>query len=309
MSEVMETTASDARIERLLARLRPNAKSLIVTLYGDAILPHGGGIWLGSLVDLVSPFGLNERVVRTSVFRLSKDGWLASTQVGRRSSYGLTDAGRRRFEAAHRTIYAADCRPWSERWTVVFTGVLDGEARDTLRTELAWQGFGQLQPGVMLHPEPDETSLRQTLAAAGLTEDAVVMRASAEGWMSAEALRGVAARAWDLEGLAEVYTTFLADFRPFLEVCVDPNPEPGFAFELRTLLVHAWRRAVLRDPLLPEELLPANWPGAAARRLCRNLYRAVEASAERHLVRIMDTADGPIGRPAASYYERFGGLG
>ena len=81
-----------AAIDGLLARLKPNAKSLIVTLFGDAISPHGGVVWLGSLVDLVAPFGLNERVVRTSVFRLSKDGWLTSTQVGRRSAYGLTDS-------------------------------------------------------------------------------------------------------------------------------------------------------------------------------------------------------------------------
>ena len=155
-----------AAIDGLLARLKPNAKSLIVTLFGDAISPHGGVVWLGSLVDLVAPFGLNERVVRTSVFRLSKEGWLTSTQVGRRSAYGLTDSGRRRFEAADRLIYAGTRKPWGERWTIVFTGGLDGEVRDTLRTELAWQGFGQVQPGVMLHPDPDEVSLGRTLSAA-----------------------------------------------------------------------------------------------------------------------------------------------
>lgn len=298
----------DGMIDRLLDEQRPNAKSLIVSVLGDAILPHGGSIWLGSLADLVAPFGCNDRVVRTSVFRLSKEGWLTSTQVGRRSSYSLTDSGRRRFEAAHRVIYAAGRKPWGERWLLVFTGLVEGEARERLRDDLAWQGFGQLVPGVMLHPEPDEASLRQALGDAGLGDGAVVMRASGDGWMSGEGVRDVVARAWDLDVLASVYSAFLADFRPFLAPSQEGAFSPLAAFRLRILLIHAWRRAVLRDPLLPEELLPADWPGAAARLLCRNLYRAVQAAAEAHLAATMETTSGPIARPGARFYERFGGL-
>jgi phenylacetic acid degradation operon negative regulatory protein len=53
-------------------RLKPRAKSLLVTVWGDAIAPHGAGIWLGSLIQLVAPLGLNERLVRTSVLRLTR---------------------------------------------------------------------------------------------------------------------------------------------------------------------------------------------------------------------------------------------
>src|SRR3974377_826359 len=95
-----------AMTDNLAGRLRLNMKSLIVTLFGDAILPHGGSIWLGSLAALAAPFGCNERVVRTSVFRLSKEGWLTAAQEGRRSCYSLTDSARLRFEAADRIIYA-----------------------------------------------------------------------------------------------------------------------------------------------------------------------------------------------------------
>lgn len=304
--------AQDAKlartIDRLIGELHPNAKSLIVTLFGDAILPHGGTIWLRSLAELAAPFGCNERVVRTSVFRLSKQGWLTSTQVGRRSCYCLTESGRRRFEAAHRVIYAASLKPWSENWTIVFTGLAEGEAREILRADLAWQGFGQLLPGVMLHPAPDEYGVRQSLAEAGVEDRAAVMQASGQTWMKAEGLRNIAARAWDLEGLASVYSNFLENFRPFLPAVESCAPSPLQAFRLRILLIHAWRRAILRDPLLPEELLPAAWPGASARLLCRNLYRSIHAMAEAHLAQTIDTAGGPIAEPAAEYFERFGGL-
>src|SRR5262245_30400059 len=83
------------------------ANSLIITIYGDFIAPHGGTIWLGSVIKLVEPLGLNERVVRTSVYRLSQEKWLVSQQIGRKSYYSLTASGRKRFEHAYRRIYHA----------------------------------------------------------------------------------------------------------------------------------------------------------------------------------------------------------
>ena len=59
------------------------ASSLIVTVYGDAIEPHGGAVWLGSLIQLLEPIGINERLIRTSIFRLTKEGWLTAEKVGR----------------------------------------------------------------------------------------------------------------------------------------------------------------------------------------------------------------------------------
>src|SRR5512140_3333136 len=99
-------------IDRFLERRPVRAKSLIVTVYGDFIAPHGGTIWLGSLARLVEPFGLNERVVRTSVFRLSQEKWLVSEQIGRKSYYRLTATGRRRFEQAYRRIYFEHHESW-----------------------------------------------------------------------------------------------------------------------------------------------------------------------------------------------------
>src|SRR5690625_2378432 len=77
------------------------ATSLIISVYGDAIAPRGGTVWLGSLISALKPLGLNERLVRTSVYRLSQEGWLSSQRIGRRSYYSLTRAGWRSFERAY----------------------------------------------------------------------------------------------------------------------------------------------------------------------------------------------------------------
>lgn len=298
-------------VAQVFQRLRPKAKSLIITVYGDAILHHGGSAWLGSVINLVAPLGLNERIVRTSVFRLSKDEWLASSQIGRRSYYRLTEVGRRRFEAAHNRIYHQVGHPWSGRWTLVITHAaqIEAERRDALRRDLGWLGFGQLAGGVMLHPDPDLPALRQALAEAGASEGAVVMDAGAESWTSPEAVGALIRSCWDLDRLAAEYGDFLDIFRPIWQALSgNGGLDPELCFVVRTLLMHGYRRALLRDPMLPDELLPDHWPGTSARLLCRNLYRLVQAPAEAHVMGMLETADGPVPEAHPSYYSRFGGL-
>ena len=83
----------DRLIADIIATNRFRAGSLIITVFGDSVSQHGNVVWLGSLIESLSGFGLNPRQIRTAVFRLQKDGWLSSAQVGRRSYYSFTDFG------------------------------------------------------------------------------------------------------------------------------------------------------------------------------------------------------------------------
>ena len=47
----------------------------------------------------------------------------------------------------------------------------------------------------------------------------------------------------------------------------------------RVALVHAWRRLLLVDPGLPDELVPDDWLGGAAVACFAELYAALEAPA------------------------------
>ena len=53
---------------------------------------------------VLAPFGVNDRLARTSMFRLTEDGWFESRRQGRRSLYALTAQGVRRFAHASRRI-------------------------------------------------------------------------------------------------------------------------------------------------------------------------------------------------------------
>ncbi|MBM3597307.1 MAG: phenylacetic acid degradation operon negative regulatory protein PaaX [Alphaproteobacteria bacterium] len=298
-------------IDGLRRQTNLRAKSLIVTVFGDAVAPHGGVVWLGSLISLLEPFGVNERLVRTAVQRLTRQDWLASRPIGRRSYYSLTEAGRRRFEDAHRRIYAVPRGPWDGQWTFVVIGIGDGETaeRDRLRRELLWQGFGQVSATVLAHPASDREALRHVLQDAGMADRAIVVIGRAERLGPVPPLATFVSSCWDLEGLAQAYRGFLGHFRPVWKALEAGGArDPETCFIIRVLLIHEYRRVLLRDPQLPHELLPAEWAGTAARALCRNLYRLTYEPAERHLMQRLETAEGPLPEAAPYFYQRFGGL-
>ncbi|WP_272910976.1 PaaX family transcriptional regulator C-terminal domain-containing protein, partial [Falsiroseomonas oryziterrae] len=68
------------------------------------------------------------------------------------------------------------------------------------------------------------------------------------------------------------------------------------------LLIHEWRRLVLRAPPLPPALLPPDWPGAAARALTAALYRRLTPAAEAWLDAEGRNEDGPLPPARASRF-------
>lgn len=283
--------------------------SLIITIYGDAVSPRGGTVWLGSLIKLLEPLGLNQRLVRTSIFRLTKDHWLSSSQVGRKSFYSLTDTGRRRFESAFRRIYAELYPEWDGRWDMILTTQLGIELRKVVKKELEWLGFGNIAPSVMAHPMADLTEVNGTLQELCVQNDIIHFKSELVGGQTSTPLKELVNECWNLNQLAEDYQEFLERFRPILRA-VESQPvlDPEQCFQLRILLIHHYRRILLKDPQLPEKLLPADWSGTSARLLCRNIYRLIFQEAESYLSETQETADGRLPEPGARFYKRFGGL-
>ncbi len=98
-----DPSGAAAELVERFRRQRPlRAGSLIVTLFGDSIMPRGGAIALGSLIRLAAPFGLNERLVRTATARLAHEGWLEARRVGKLSEYRLSNERPRTVRRGHR---------------------------------------------------------------------------------------------------------------------------------------------------------------------------------------------------------------
>jgi phenylacetic acid degradation operon negative regulatory protein len=298
-------------VEALLRRFhgqRPlRGGSLLITLFGDAIAPRGGAVTLGSLIDLARPFGLAERLVRTSVARLATDGWLAATRHGRRSEYRLTENGRKLFAAATRRIYGVNPSSWDGQWTLAVlppSGGREGSRRN-LREQLRWLGFGQLSPGVYAHPACTLEQARGWLATLGCSNHGWLFKSATAG-LAAD--RRLAAEGWNLAAIARRYRRFRDTFAP-VELAARESDALSSqpAFLVRTLLIHEYRKIHLQDPLLPPALLPAPWVGAEAYELTAKLYATVFSAAEQFLSETGRTIGGALPPAGAEVRRRFAG--
>ncbi|MBK6715199.1 MAG: phenylacetic acid degradation operon negative regulatory protein PaaX [Burkholderiales bacterium] len=301
-----------AQIDAALARIAPRAKSLIVTVFGDSIAPHGGRLWMGSLIRLMAPLGVNERLVRTAVQRLTAEQWLRSVPVGRRSWYGLTDAGRQRIDAVYTRIYAMRPLPWDGAWRIALAlhPALKDAERSALQREFGWLGFGGVAPGVYVHPGIADAVVQATVAELGLAGKVVQMTARCGDPADGPATPPCATWCWPARTCPASPRCTRSSW-PSSPPCATPwnrgaTLDGEQAFRLRSGLVHLFRRALLRDPQFPAAMLPADWPGIPAQALCRDLYRQVSAPAEDWLLAELEVPDHERAPEAdAAFRQRF----
>ncbi|MBO0740341.1 MAG: phenylacetic acid degradation operon negative regulatory protein PaaX [Hyphomicrobiaceae bacterium] len=266
--------------------------SVIITVFGDAIVPRGGSVWLGTLVRFFAALGSNDGVVRTAMSRLAADGWLERSRVGRNSFYHLTEKGRVPFRQATEHIYGARARDWNGHFEMLLIG--NARERESVRSLLLTAGFGAAAPGVWVAP----AGAPVPRLGAGVLQ--------LEAGCDLVTARKLAKACWPLERTAAAYARFLNLFTP-LQAALDgamPIAEID-AFVARVLLIHEYRRIVLRDPKLPLELLPKAWPGVAARELCARLYHRLLPASERWLDRHGQSAAGKLPPAGPELARRF----
>src|ERR1700761_8301751 len=280
------------RIIQQLKRETSRTGSIVITVFGDAIVPRGGSVWLGTLLAFFEAIDIDNGVVRTAMSRLASDGWLERHKIGRNSYYRLVSQGRRTFDAATRHIYDPPSSDWTGRFELLL--ITAGEERETSRDALKNAGFGNPLPGVWVAPSgvpvPEE--------AAG----AIRLEVSAED----DSGRRVLSQSWPLQRPADAYLKFIRPFEPLHGLIVRRDAlSDADAFTARILLIHYYRRVVLRDPLLPQPLLPAGWPGRAARELCGEIYRGLLPASEQWLDRHAVNEEGALPAAGAELQRRF----
>ncbi|MYN11873.1 phenylacetic acid degradation operon negative regulatory protein PaaX [Pusillimonas sp. TS35] len=337
----------NALLQAALERDPPRAKSLCMTLLGDAIEPHGGAVWLSGLIELVTPLGINERLLRTSVFRLVAQGLLTSERHGRRSLYRLSERGQGLTRDASARIYDGTQARWDGQWTLVVLprfGNSSLDRRGELRRQLIWAGFGAIAPGVFALPRCHAGRARQVLRQLKLENHALILDTRD---LNAFGVTDAGSNQTDLPGTDTNPTTrgdghitqatspgpggvtglrlgelvsqcwdldrVSGQYQAFIDrfgpmaVAATPGLQPVDAFAVRALALHEWRRIVLHDPQLPVQMLPADWPGLPARALCGRLYWAVFDQAEVHLAQVLGKDAQHFGPLQAHARMRFGG--
>ena len=280
-----------ARIIDQLKREPSRTGSIIITVFGDAIVPRGGSVWLGTLLQFFEMLDIDAGVVRTAMSRLAADGWFERERVGRNSFYRLVRKGRLTFDIATRHIYDPPPSDWTGRFELLLIG--NGEDRDAAREALKNAGFGSPLPGVWVAPSgvpvPEEAA------------NAIRLEVSAED----DSGRRLLGASWPLQRTADAYLKFMKTFAPLRALLDRDRLSDADAFTARILLIHYYRRVVLRDPLLPMALLPKDWPGRAARLLCGEIYRALLGASEQWLDRHGTNETGPLPKAISELGRRF----
>src|SRR6478609_6346674 len=189
-----------ARIIDQLKREPSRTGSIVITVFGDAIMPRGGSVWLGTLLEFFKALDVDHGVVRTAMSRLAADGWLERNKVGRNSFYRLAKKGRQTFDTATRHIYDPPPSDWTGRFELLLIG--NGEDRDASRDALKNAGFGSPLPGVWIAPSgvpvPEEAA------------SAIRLEVSAEDDNGHRLLSA----SWPLNRTADAYLKFMRTFKP-----------------------------------------------------------------------------------------------
>jgi len=219
----------------LLAMGRQQVWSLMASLFGDLAQAEGSTIDGPVLSAIMKEMDVRPEAVRVALYRLRNDGWIVSEKLGRTGRHSLTITSRAETLAASARIYASPLAQ-ENGWQVILTQYTEAHCAAER------QGFAALMPRVYVG------SLQ--LAA---PEGALVLTGSdVPDWLR-EQLAAVM--------LEQDYEALLPHVKQAHETLTHGMLTPLQTAVLRCLLVHNWRRIILRHPSLPRALLPNDWAG------------------------------------------------
>jgi phenylacetic acid degradation operon negative regulatory protein len=233
-----------------------DARSALFDLYGDHLRSRGAQAPVAALVRLLASIDITAPAVRTAISRMVRQGWLEPVRVSAGAGYALTPRATRRLDEAAERIYSRGNHDWDGGWhLVVVERVRERTRRERVQASLRYLGYAQLDETTWLSPRPSP-ELQGLREAERIRVEPFAARYDGDP-------RGLLARAWDLDGLARAYLGWLAEARELIAPVRADTPDE-IIFAARSKLVHEWRKFLFRDPGLPAELLPDEWPGLAA---------------------------------------------
>jgi phenylacetic acid degradation operon negative regulatory protein len=198
------------------------------------------------LVHVAGLFGINDNRARVALSRMVGSGEASTDGAGRYRLAGrLLDRQERQLASR-----AGHTGPWSGEWRVVVvtTSGSSAETRSKRRAALRFARLGELREGVWMRPDNLEVRLDPEVG-----RDSTVLGARPEGDS-----RALAAGLWDLEGWGHRAGKLMQAMNT-RATSGPADLAPGFELSASVL------RHLQADPLLPDELLPAGWPGGALR--------------------------------------------
>jgi len=236
---------------------RMTARSVVLSVMLGA---HPAWASAADLIRLTGDFDIKEATLRVALTRMVSAGDLVRSADGYRLSDRLLARQRRQDESMRPQL-----RPWHGSWTTLIVTSVGTAARTraVLRTTLRHKRFGELREGVWMRPDNLELELD-----ADVRERVRIVQAHDEDPVE------LAGQLWDLPAWARTGQRLLDDMAGATDV-----PD-------RFVTAAGMVRHLLTDPVLPDELLPSTWPGAALRAAYHDF--AAELLARRDDIRLVE---------------------
>ncbi|EHR53053.1 phenylacetic acid-responsive transcriptional repressor [Saccharomonospora marina XMU15] len=262
---------------------RPQA--LLLNFFAAHLLGRDEAVYSASLIDVLAKVGVGEHAARSTLSRMTRRGLLQRHRSGKRVYLGLTEYTASVLQEGGTRVRQAVNREWDGHWTVLGFSLPETRRSDRhlLRSRLAWAGFGPLQNGLWITPR--EVDLDQLLEGLDVADHVKAFRATT---LHPTDIQEMIAETWDLEELAEGYRGFLRRWD-----IADPMASAQDVLPQQLLMHTQWTLLLRKDPGLPVEHLPSDWPAVRAEHVFLRMRSVLAPQAEREVDAIVERISLP----------------
>jgi phenylacetic acid degradation operon negative regulatory protein len=235
------------RVADLIGNRPLSARSVLATALLGADEPH---LTVGELVGVAALFGITDGAARTCLWRMVSNGELAGDDGVYALTGSLLERRQRVDEAAHLDAVA---RPWDGTWELAVVSPARRSAADrvALRKAATALHLAELREGIWIRPDNLDQDRQPTLRAV-LDRQCVHFHSAATD-VDVELVRSL----FDLDDWAADARRLTAAMDDELDVeAVDAT---DFTYQFALSIAVVWQ--LQRDPQLPAELIPDQWPG------------------------------------------------
>lgn len=234
----MNSDAFHNVIQCLAGDHQPQVWSLLVSVFGD-LVPQGDALSGAVLSDVLSPAGVRPEAMRVALHRLRNDHWIETDKRGREAFHVLSDDGIAQCAVASQRIYAAS-QAAGQQWHVLcYPSTLASPEQDRAE-KLEETGYVSIGAGVYLANHAPQENITNALVLQGTLTNV-------PDWLRASIVTS------ELDAAFAQLSTALDQIDLRQSTAEDLRPAQIAA--LRTLIVHRWRKLVLKMPVVPDMLL------------------------------------------------------
>jgi phenylacetic acid degradation operon negative regulatory protein len=261
---------------------------LLVTLLAEFKAVTDGAVPSSILVNIFQDFGISVDATRTALSRLVAKSIFVREKSGRTTAYALSTSAAEIVRQDREKILSFGLhQQWDGHWTLVAFSVAEAqrERRHALRSNLRGLGFAPLFDGLWGAAFATEDDVRAALDSAQVTDSLIIRGEIKSLGVSIEQFHQV----WKLDDIEGQYKAFIDGIQPIVTRAIRGDIAPAEALLLRTRIMDDWRAFPIKEPDLPDTLLPSNWPREQARNLFIRAYEMLKEPANIRLKMLLAT--------------------